>query len=59
MSYVSDHAYAFSEVLRVLRPGGRFVINDVAAQLEVRGPKAEESGAQGSVVQAITATKRT
>ena len=31
MTYVSDHAYTFSEVLRVLKPGGRFVINDVAA----------------------------
>ncbi len=31
MTYVSDHAYTFSEVMRVLKPGGRFVINDVAA----------------------------
>jgi sterol 24-C-methyltransferase len=31
MTYVSDHAFTFSEVLRVLKPGGRFVINDVAA----------------------------
>ncbi|MEX0768391.1 MAG: class I SAM-dependent methyltransferase, partial [Microthrixaceae bacterium] len=31
MTYVSDHAFTFAEVLRVLKPGGRFVINDVAA----------------------------
>jgi sterol 24-C-methyltransferase len=31
MTYVSDHAFTFSEVMRVLKPGGRFVINDVAA----------------------------
>jgi sterol 24-C-methyltransferase len=31
MTYVSDHAYTFSEVFRVLKAGGRFVINDVAA----------------------------
>ncbi|MGZ0218420.1 MAG: class I SAM-dependent methyltransferase, partial [Acidimicrobiales bacterium] len=31
MTYISDHAFTFSEVMRVLKPGGRFVINDVAA----------------------------
>ncbi len=31
MTYVSDHAFTFNEVSRVLKPGGRFVINDVAA----------------------------
>jgi sterol 24-C-methyltransferase len=31
MTYVTDHAFTFAEVMRVLKPGGRFVINDVAA----------------------------
>ncbi len=31
LTYVTDHAFTFGEVLRVLKPGGRFVMNDVAA----------------------------
>ncbi|MDG2428408.1 MAG: class I SAM-dependent methyltransferase [Acidimicrobiales bacterium] len=31
MTYVSDHEFTFKEVSRVLKPGGIFVINDVAA----------------------------
>ncbi len=31
MTYVSDHEFTFDEVMRILKPGGRFVINDVAA----------------------------
>ncbi len=31
LTYIRDHAFTFSEVLRVLKPGGRFVMNDVAA----------------------------
>jgi sterol 24-C-methyltransferase len=31
MTYISDHTFTFSEVFRVLKRGGRFVINDVAA----------------------------
>lgn len=31
LTYVTDHAFTFGEVHRVLKPGGRFVMNDVAA----------------------------
>lgn len=31
MTYVSDMSFTLAEVARVLKPGGRFVINDVAA----------------------------
>ena len=31
MTYITDHAFTFAEVLRVLKPGGIFVMNDVAA----------------------------
>jgi sterol 24-C-methyltransferase len=31
LTYLQDHAFTFSEVMRVLKPGGRFVMNDVAA----------------------------
>lgn len=31
LTYVSDHEFTFGEVYRVLKPGGMFVMNDVAA----------------------------
>jgi sterol 24-C-methyltransferase len=31
LTYLRNHAFTFAEVLRVLKPGGRFVMNDVAA----------------------------
>jgi sterol 24-C-methyltransferase len=31
LTYLQDHAFTFSEVMRILKPGGRFVMNDVAA----------------------------
>jgi sterol 24-C-methyltransferase len=31
LTYLTDHEFTFAEVHRVLKPGGRFVMNDVAA----------------------------
>lgn len=31
MTYISDHAHTMSEIFRVLKPGGKFGFNDVAA----------------------------
>lgn len=31
MTYVSDHDFTFNEIYRILKPGGVFVMNDVAA----------------------------
>jgi sterol 24-C-methyltransferase len=31
LTYLQNHVFTFAEVLRILKPGGRFVMNDVAA----------------------------